>query len=195
MFCVAKVFAVHFSIAMSAKRNSSRIVACKDDECVPVVFTPVKKVKSVESSLSVTPEARASYSAAMKELCESLTPEEEVVAKAHSKWATVVKVYYVSEGFPAVIMLENGYNLKEYIKGGKSGWKPLEDRCPINGMFYGEGVSKVFTNYELVMPEEWDSIGAVWLIVGDFNDASTVDHMEEILRVLSSSRVTVEELK
>jgi hypothetical protein len=78
MFCVAKVFAVHFSIAMSAKRNSSRIVACKDDECVPVVFTPVKKVKSVESSLSVTPEARASYSAAMKELCESLTPEEEV---------------------------------------------------------------------------------------------------------------------
>ena len=85
-----------------------------------------------------------------------------------------------------MIMLENGYNLKEYIKGGKSGWKPLEDRCPINGMFYGEGVSKVFTNYELVMPEEWDSIGAVWLIVGDFNDASTVDHMEEILRVLSS---------
>jgi hypothetical protein len=64
---------------MSAKRNSSRSVVCKeDDESVPVVFTPVKKVKSVESSLSVTPESRASYSAAMKELCESLTPEVNI---------------------------------------------------------------------------------------------------------------------
>ena len=26
----------------------------------------------------------------------------------------MVKVYSVSEGFPAVIMLENGYNMKEY---------------------------------------------------------------------------------
>ena len=32
----------------------------------------------------------------------------------------MVKVYSVSEGFPAVIMLVNGYNLKEYIKGGKA---------------------------------------------------------------------------
>ena len=103
MFCVAKVFAVHFSIVMSSKRNSSRIVASNDDECVPVVCTPVKKGKSGESIgtpiwrntntitsnlsrigstplpvLPVTPESRATYAAAMKELCESFSPEEEV---------------------------------------------------------------------------------------------------------------------
>ena len=63
---------------MSAKRNSSRIVACNDDEVVAVVFTPVKKGKSNDSSVSVTPESRATYAAAMKELSESFTPEEEV---------------------------------------------------------------------------------------------------------------------
>jgi len=78
MFCVAKVFAVHFSIVMSSKRNSSRIVASNDDEFVPVVCTPVKKGKSGESIVPVTPESRATYAAAMKELCESFSPEEEV---------------------------------------------------------------------------------------------------------------------
>jgi len=98
----------------------------------------------------------------------------------------VVKVYSVSEGFPAVIMLENGYNLKEYIKGAKADWKPVEEKCPIDGMFFGEGVSKVFSNYELDMPDEWDSNCAVWLVVGDFSNERTVDFMEEILRVLAT---------
>ena len=40
------------------------------------------------------------------------------LAKVCSKGTTLVKVYSISDNFPVVIMLEGGYNLKEYVKGG-----------------------------------------------------------------------------
>ena len=47
---------------------------CNDIEEV----TPVKKGKSKGMSVSVTPDCKASYAAAMKELAESFSPVEEV---------------------------------------------------------------------------------------------------------------------
>jgi len=80
-----------------------------------------------------------------------------------------VKVFSISDNFPAVIMVENGYNLKEYLKGSKSEWNPLEERCPLDGLFFiTEEVGEVFENLKLERPEEWTSEGGVWLIVGDY---------------------------
>jgi len=47
-------------------------VACNDDECVPFVCS------RGDSFVPVTRESRATYAAAMEELCESFSPEEEV---------------------------------------------------------------------------------------------------------------------
>jgi len=49
-----------------------------------------------------------------------------------------------------------------------------------------EEVDELFETWEVEKPEEWTSKGGVWLIVGDFNKAGTVDDMEDIVRVLST---------
>jgi hypothetical protein len=97
------------------------------------------------------------------------------------KWRTVAKVFSVFEGCPAVIVVENGYNIKGYLKGTKSDWQPVEDRCGLDGLFFGEEFE---FDPKVEKPEEWPDAG-VWLLVCDFKSDNSEAEMEDIVRVLA----------
>jgi len=100
---------------------------------------------------------------------------------------TVVKVYSVYENCPAVIVVENGYLLKEFLKGTVGELNPVEEVCPLKAIFFGKDFDVVFKKYEIECPVEWSSNQGCWVLVGDFvKNLNAEEDMDSIMNVLRS---------
>jgi hypothetical protein len=99
----------------------------------------------------------------------------------------VVKVYSVFQNLPAVIVVENGYLLREYLKGTVGVRNPVDEACPLKGIFFGKDYEEVFEKFEMECPEEWSSYEGCWVLVADFDkNGKAEEDMERIMKVLTS---------
>jgi len=64
---------------------------------------------------------------------------------------------------------------------------PIDEVCPLKGIFFGKDYEGVFKKFEMECPEEWSSNEGCWVLVGDYEkNAKAEEDLEKIINVLTS---------
>jgi len=102
---------------------------------------------------------------------------------------SVVKVFSVFDDMPAVISVENGYNIKGYLKGSRGIGEPnpIDGMSPLDALYFTKDLGKTLKTNKLERLVEWDADKACWVIVADYNKNDNAERdMDEILTALQT---------